>query len=94
MRGWLFLLSGLILWAVHFFALYAVASIFPLTQLARVLALLVTLLCLEMNALIFLRTIHSHLATPTDGWMNAVSRCGIGLATIAIVWQALPALLS
>ena len=91
MRGWTFLLGGLIVWAVHFFALYIIASIFLTTPLARALALLVTLACLVVGALLLRQTLRSDAPTQTDAWMRAVALCGLGLSAVAIVWQALPA---
>lgn len=93
MRGWTFLLAGPIVWTVHFFALYIVASVFLTTPLARVLTLVVTLGCLAACAMLFARTRRSGVPTPTDCWMRAVALGGIGLSTVAILWQALPALL-
>ncbi|MFB9047129.1 hypothetical protein ACFFV8_00155 [Sphingobium indicum] len=94
MRGWTFLLGGLILWAVHFFTLYAIASIFLTTPLARGLTMLVTLACLAGGGLLFARMRQSDTPTAMDAWMRSVALCGIGLAAIAIIWQALPALLA
>ena len=37
MRAWLFILGGLIVWTVHFFGLYVLASVFPLWRAARIL---------------------------------------------------------
>lgn len=93
MRGWRFLLGGLIVWAVHFFACYIIASIFLTTPLARGLALLVTLGCLVAVALLFAYVRRSGARAATDAWMRAVALWGIGLSAIAIVWQGLPALL-
>lgn len=94
MRGWTFLLGGLIVWAVHFFALYIVASIFLTTPLARGLALLITFACLGVGAFMLARVMRSEAPTATDAWMRAVALCGFGLAAVAIVWQALPALIA
>ncbi|AQR72834.1 hypothetical protein [Sphingomonas sp. LM7] len=93
MRGWTYLLGGLIVWAVHFFALYFLASVFLTTPLARGLTLLVTVLCLAAAALLLVRIRRSDAATQLDGWMRAVALYGTGLSIVAILWQALPALL-
>lgn len=93
MRGWPFLLGGLIVWTVHFFALYIIASIFLTTPLARVLVVLVTLACLTASALLLRQALRTDVPTQMDAWMRAVALCGIGLSVVAIVWQALPALI-
>lgn len=90
MRGWTFLLGGLIVWTVHFFALYIIGSIFLTTPFARVLGLLVTLACLVVGALLFRQTLATDMPTQTDIWMRTVALCGLGLSAVAIIWQALP----
>lgn len=94
MRGWAFLLSGLIVWTVHFFALYIIASIFLTTLLARALSVLVTLLCLGACALLIVRIVRRDTPADMDRWMRAVALCGVGLSGLAIVWQVLPAFLA
>ena len=94
MRGWSFLLGGLIVWTVHFFVLYAIGSIFLTTPLARILVLLATLACLVVAGFLLKTVLRSDGGTPTDRWMRSVALGGLGLATVAIVWQALPALLA
>ena len=93
MRGWTFLLGGLIVWAAHFFALYGIASIFLTTTLARLLTLGMTLLCLAVDAIWFRDALRCVPADRAEGWMRSVALCGLGLSAIAILWQALPALL-
>jgi hypothetical protein len=94
MRGWRFLLAGLIVWTVHFFALYIIASVFLTTPLARALVVLVTVICLAACALLLRRMIRSTAPTETDGWVRTVAMCGVGLSALAIVWQVLPAFLA
>lgn len=93
MRAWAIFLAGLILWAVHFLALYIVASVFLTTPLARVLTLLITALCLGAATLLFLRLRAVQDRSELDRWMKRVAQAGIGLAGVAILWQGLPALL-
>lgn len=52
MRSWISLLAGLLVWAVRFFALYAVGSIFLTTDVARALTIALTLICLVTIGLI------------------------------------------
>lgn len=92
-RGWSFLLAGLIVWAVHFFALYAIASIFLTTMTARLLALGLTLLCLGAVALLVHDALRFRPTDRVDTWMRSVALCGLVIAAVATLWQALPALL-
>ncbi len=94
MRGWTFLLAGLIVWTVHFFASYIIASIFLSTLAARALALLVTFGCLGAVAVLLARIMRSDTPTAMDAWMRTVSLLGLGLSALAITWQGLPAVIS
>ncbi|MGE8135906.1 hypothetical protein ACQKO5_20050 [Novosphingobium subterraneum] len=92
MRSWTMLLGGLVVWAVHFFALYIVASIFFTTLIARTLTLLVSLACLGANGLL-LRWVIRADPSRTDRWIRTMAKYSIALSTLAILWQALPAIL-
>lgn len=92
MLRWILLLGGLIVWTVHFFALYAVASIFLTTDLARALTLLITVLVLLANAGLATLTLRIIPQQDQDRWISAVSLWGLGLGTIAIFWQGAVAL--
>lgn len=94
MRGWTFLLGGLIVWTVHFFGSYIIASVFLTTPLARALALLLTAGCLIVVGLILARTVRSGAPTEMDAWMRSVAICGLGLSAVAILWQGFPAILA
>ena len=50
MRAWFLLLGGLVVWTIHFFALYAIGSIFLTTTLGRALPLLMPIACLAAAA--------------------------------------------
>jgi uncharacterized membrane protein (DUF485 family) len=93
MRTWAELLGGLILWTVHFFALYIVASIWLTTPLARGLTLAITVACLGAVAFFLIRVQRRRAETPMDRWVQSVASLGLGIAGIAILWQGLPALL-
>lgn len=93
MRIWALLLGGLVLWTIHFFALYIVASIWLTTPLARGLTLLITLLCLGAVAFFLFRARRHEAGTAMDHWVRAVGSVGLGIAGVAILWQGLPALL-
>ena len=92
MRNWTMLLGGLAVWAVHFFALYIVASVFLTTLVARVLTLMVSLACLGANGLLF-RWVIGADPSGTDQWIRTMAPYAIALSTLAILWQALPAIL-
>jgi hypothetical protein len=91
-RSWTMLLGGLVVWAVHFFALYSVASIFLTTPIARVLTLLVSLVCLGANGLLFWWVRRGDTAA-ADGWFSTMALYATSVSTLAILWQALPAIL-
>ena len=96
MRGWLFLLSGLIIWAAHFFALYVAASLFPGMRLANVVSIALTVLAMA-GAGWFLwqgrRSVQAHGGDRLSGWLADVSVTGNAIALVAIAYQAVPALL-
>jgi len=92
-RGWTFLLGGLIIWAVHFFALYIVASVFLTTPLARMLTLLISLVCLVAGVLLLVRVWCSDGSTAMNEWTRGVALLGAMISIVAVLWQALPALL-
>lgn len=94
MRGWTFLLAGPLVWTVHFFALYGVASIFLTPTLSRLLTGLISLACLAAIAWLFVRTRRSQPVDDPDAWTHRVSLLGIGISGLAVFWQALPALLA
>lgn len=93
MRSWLLLLGGLLVWAVHFFALYAVGSIFLTTDLARGLTIALTLICLLALALIGRRAWLDHVPDTESDWIRVVALWGVAIGGIAILWQGLVALL-
>lgn len=93
MRAWAILLAGLILWTIHFLALYIVVSVFLTTPLARILTLMITALCLGTATLLFLRLREAQDRSELDRWMKRVAQVGIAVAGVAILWQGLPALL-
>lgn len=93
MRAWTYMLAGLIVWTVHFFAVYIVASVFLTTPLARALALLVTLVCVAAEGWLLWRVAKARVAGDLNAWMRTLSLAGIGISILAVLWQGLPALL-
>lgn len=92
MRSWVMLLGGLVVWTVHFFALYIVASIFLTTPIARVMTLLISLACLVANGLL-LWWVRGGDSARSDRWIRTMALYSTGVSTLAILWQALPAIL-
>lgn len=93
MRSWLVLLGGLLVWAFHFFALYAVGSIFLTTDLARGLTIALTLLCLLALTLIGRRAWLARAPDAESNWIRIVALWGVAIGSIAILWQGFVALL-
>lgn len=96
MGKWTLLLGGLTIWAAHFFLLYAFASLFPGRDLARILSLAATLPALAASGWLLWLTVRGRQPQNSDdfgGWVRNVGALGAALAIIAILWQALPALM-
>lgn len=93
MRRWAFVLSGLIVWAAHFFVLYVAASLLPGAQAARWLTLIFTLVGMAAAGAILWRALRA-ADGPFERWTNQLAAIGAGLALIAVLWQGLPALLA
>ncbi|MFN3387782.1 MAG: hypothetical protein ACK40O_02550 [Allosphingosinicella sp.] len=96
MRRWALLLGGMLVWTVHFFTLYAIASIFPGTMLARVLTGIVTLLCLAAAGWLLRGALRAGRAAGDEftGWKHRIAALIAGIALVAILWQGFPALLA
>ena len=95
MRQWSNLLGGFLLWTMHFFAVYIIASTFPGTMIGAVLIVAITLVMLAITSWSTARAFRA-LHGASDGlhrWMISLSLFGYGLAGIAIIYQALPAIL-
>ena len=98
MRAWLVLLGGLLIWAAHFFAVYAVASLFPGTDTAWYLTLLLTVVATGAAAWLWWRT----RRVPQDDragddlgrWMEGLASMSCALALIAIFYQGALTLLT
>lgn len=88
MRTWAILLRGLIVWAVHFFGVYALAEIAP--RVSLVLAL--TAACLLADLWLLLRSSALPRVDAFDAWRRSVAIGGVVLSLLAVGWQALPAL--
>lgn len=95
MRTWAYLLGGLLIWTLHFFALYAAASIFLTSSTTRIIALLVTLPCLGAAGWLAFAAWQrrGRPADPFGRWTNHLAALSGGVGFVAVAWQGLPALM-
>lgn len=96
MRTWRFLLGGLVVWTVHFFGAYAIASIFPERILvARLLAGALTLACLAALVWLTRRGLAAVRQERDEfsGWAAWLATLLNAIALLAVLWQAFPIML-
>lgn len=93
---WRHLLGGMLLWTVHFFAAYGIASVLPGSALAAPLVLAVTALALGVAIFLLLRTLRAQSAENDRlrSWSSEAGAVLYGLAGVAILYQGMPALLA
>ncbi|PVM89602.1 hypothetical protein [Caulobacter radicis] len=96
MRAWLTLLGGLVLWAAHFLAAYAIASLVdissyehqaPLTWLLASLTLACVLAAVALAARAWRATRRPDLG---GAFVQRLSVLASMLSAIAIMWQSAP----
>lgn len=87
MRTWTLLLGGLIIWAIHFFLLYGIAETIGARATGTISILVITLACMLGNAVLAV------MVRRTGGLIAVIGGTGVLLSSIALVWQALPAIL-
>ena len=95
MRAWSYLLGGLLIWTVHFFGAYIIASIFLTSLTSRVLTGLLTILCLAASVLLALAAWRNKATAPDlfRRWMDWTAFLAAAIASVGILWQGLPAIL-
>jgi hypothetical protein len=97
---WLFVLGGLLLWAVHFLGVYLIASLADLSgrpddRAWRAAGLAFSGLCIVATATVLtiavrrLRRPHAQ-GDRTLRFLDQLAALGAGAALVALVWQALP----
>ena len=90
------MLGGLLVWAVHFVGVYAIASIGDVVARAddptwRMIGLGFSVLCALVVAGLLVQALRrKDDSSDTAGLGNLLARAGAGLALVSIVWQALP----
>lgn len=94
MRAWALFLGGLLIWAAHFFMLYAIASLFLSAITARVLTGVATVAAIgaEVWMLLWARARLRNERDGLDRWMAGLALIMAGLSLVAVVWQGMPAL--
>ena len=93
MRAWAILLGGLAVWAAHFFALYAIASVLPGRPEAHGLVLAVTIPAIAADAMIVWKTLGAgRRPDPLDDWIVRLGAFGAAISLVGVAWQAIPAI--
>lgn len=100
MRRWLFMLGGLLVWAVHFLGVYSIASVFDVVARAdiapsRIGVGLLTLVCACADVLILAAALRlvRRAGDEADRFIAYLAAASAGLSLIAVLWQGLPAAL-
>jgi hypothetical protein len=88
MSSWLMLTGGLLVWAAHFFGVYAIVSIFPSSTTSYWLAAIWTLPCLAAD--IWLLLYLWRLRRAGSDWTCFIGLTAASFSIVAILWQALP----
>lgn len=97
MARWIWMLGGLIVWTVHFMGVYGIASLADVVSRAddftwRMIGLAFSGACV-LAAVAITVAAARRVRRPADaatGFGDQLALLGGGVATVAIVWQALP----
>lgn len=88
------MLGGLLLWAVHFGAVYVITSVYLTSHISRILVVLVTLMCLGGVTVLLHHARMNRVPDDDDTrWQRMIANLAGIAGFIAIFWQGLPALL-
>jgi hypothetical protein len=93
MAAWRSMLGALLVWAGHFFTLYILASVFGTSAETRIGTAVATLLALGAAILLLRQALRSRDPDPLFRWMASVKALAAALVIVAVLWQAMPALL-
>lgn len=102
MRPWLIMFGGMVVWAIHFGGIYAIASVFDVVSSAespgsRWATGGLTLACLAANAVLVLVALGRRrkvAADPVIAWVYSTGGLLAALSFVSVAWQGLPALLA
>lgn len=92
MRSWLRMLAGLIVWAVHFFLVYAIGEFAGSAPGWRIVVAALTLAAIALNLTLLARFVRGNGGDGFAQWRTAIAAGGLVIGGIAIAWQGLPAL--
>jgi len=96
LQRWLYMLGGLIVWAVHFVGVYAIASIGDVVSAAdaptwRLISLAFSAVCAMLALALLIHALRrADDGTDTIDLANTLARLGALLALISVIWQTLP----
>lgn len=96
MQRWFYMLGGMLVWAIHFVGVYAIASIGDVVARAddptwRMIGLGFSVLCVIVATILLIHAIRRRGdGTDAIDLQNLLARAGAGLAVISIAWQTLP----
>ena len=93
MPAWRIMLGGLLVWAAHFFTLYVLASVFGSSTAARLGTAAATIVAVAADVAILRAAWRSPNGDPFGRWTASLGALGASLSFVAVLWQALPALI-
>lgn len=85
MKSWLILLSGLLVWTVHFFSIYAIGEIAP----RPIWVIALTFVCAAADIWLLLGIRRLPIDGPFAVWRRSVALGGCLLSLVAVCWQGL-----
>lgn len=90
------MMGGLLVWTVHFFAIYIVASVFPGTDLARILTSLLTLAGLGADGYLLWWAAGAMKASGEEvqHWKALIAAMSAAISFVAVLWQGFPVVLA
>ena len=94
MQSWAIMLGGLLVWAAHFFLLYGIGEFAGASSGSRGAVLLLSAFALVADGFLARRLFTLPRADAFAHWRAGVALGGIALSALAVLWQALPALIA